>query len=516
MKIVSPEQMREIDNTAINRFGIPGIVLMENAALKVVEEIVKIMGDIKSKSILLFAGKGNNGGDAFAVARHVYNRGANVKLYVTSMKNGITGDARTNMDILENMQLEVHELAGDKVPDELKFEIQKASLIVDGMFGTGLRGEISGIAGEVINLINESGKTIVSIDIPSGVNGGTGQIPGMCVKATRTVTFCLPKTGLLLHPGCEYTGDLIVADIGIPRVLVDRMDIRMNMIDAEMVSKLLPVRKKQSNKGDYGKILIISGSVGMTGAGYLCGKAALRSGAGLVYLGVPSSLLHIYDNLLAESITVPLDDNASGYLSKTSIKQLGEKIKNKDVIAIGPGLSVNQDIIDIVSYVIENSEVPVVLDADALNALSADVSVLKKLKAKAVITPHPGEMSRLAGISINDVQNNRVGVAREFACKWGVTTVLKGAKTIVAVPDGTVYINPTGNSGMATGGTGDVLTGIIAALAGQGILPEDSAVAGVYLHGLSGDCAAAAKGQYGLIASDIIEELPYAINRVMG
>lgn len=516
MKIATPAQMGKIDSVSINRFGIPGIVLMENAALKVVEEIKQTLETIGGKTVYIFAGKGNNGGDAFAVARHLYNKGARVKVFVTADKSDIKGDAEINLKILENMKVQVEELTREQQLKKAKNELADASLVIDGIFGTGLKGNVRGIAGSVIDMVNASGKTVIAIDIPSGVSGETGQVLGKCIRADKTVTFALPKIGLIVHPGCEFSGELVTADIGIPAEAIDEMDIKTHLIDMEYVMSVLPARKVQSNKGDYGKVLVITGSPGMTGAGILAGSAALRTGAGLVYMGVPSSLANVYDACLTEAVTIPLEDNGSGCLSDDSIKQAVGQLRGKTVAAIGPGLSVNEGIVKLLGEIISNSDIPLVLDADALNAISRDVQLLAGLKAEAVLTPHPGEMSRLTGMSIEEIQNDRIGAAREFSCKWNVIVVLKGSRTVVAMPDGTVYINPTGNSGMATGGSGDVLTGIISGLISQGLKPSDAAIAGVYIHGQAGDRAAEEKGEYGMIAGDILSMLPGVMKSMRG
>ncbi len=515
MKIVKPEQMSAIDKYTINEIGIPGIVLMENAAVCVANEVLSMLQDMNGKRAVVLAGKGNNGGDALAVARHLYNKGIDVWTYLLAKKDEISGDAATNLRILENMGIGVIELTSEEQFPEFKNVLAGADIVVDGIFGTGLKGNVRGIPAHLIDIVNGSSKAVVSIDIPSGINGENGKIMGCCIRASRTVTMALPKIGLLVHPGCEYTGDIIVADIGIPQKAVDNFNIDTYFLNRHEVSSMLPVRRRDANKGDFGRVLIISGSRGMTGAGCLTARAALRSGAGLVYLGVPSGLWHVYASSVTEAITVPLDDDGTGRLSVSLIDKIDALIEKKDVIAIGPGLSVNDSIVEIVKSIIKKAQVPLVIDADALNAVSADVSMLKHLKVPAVVTPHPGEMSRLTGIDIADIQDNRQEIAREFAARWNVITVLKGSKTVVAKPDGTLFLNTTGNPGMATAGSGDVLTGIIAGLIGQGMKPEDAAVAGVYIHGLAGDEACSKKGEYGMIAGDIIEELP-GILRSMG
>lgn len=532
MKVVTSQQMNMIDRFTIEMLGIPGIVLMEGAALKTVEQICIMLNNDASKyktvnkyktarsNTVIIAGKGNNGGDALAVAKHLYNKGFSITVFIIAKRDEIKGDAAINLNILEKIGVECrmiynkdqsYENQGAKKQLEiLKEELKHAVLVIDGIFGTGIKAEITGLYADVINMVNESGENVVSIDIPSGVNGENGKVMGTCIKACRTVTFGLPKIGLVIHPGCEYTGEVIIADIGFPQKAIEQLEIKTHIIDENMVKEIIPLRKSDSNKGDYGRVLILSGSNGMTGSGCLTANAALRSGAGLVYLGVPKSLAFSYEINSVESITIPLEDSELGNLSGKSIDQIAEQMKDKNVIAMGMGLSDKEEIFDVVKYIVGTSEIPLVLDADALNSISGDVSVLGSLKVDAVITPHPGEMARLAGITIEDVQNNRIEVARDFAQKWKITTVLKGSKTIVAAPDGGIFINTSGNPGMATAGSGDVLTGIIAALIGQGIKVRDAAIAGVYIHGLAGDLAAFRKGEYSLLASDIINYLPEA------
>lgn len=513
MNVVTPKQMNEIDKFTIENIGIPGLLLMENAGLSVVSEVEKLLGPMENKKVIIFAGKGNNGGDAFVVARHLFNKGAKITVYITSERQTIKGDAIVNLNIIEKMDIGIIELLKKAQMEELKQELFLTDMIIDGIFGTGLRGEVRGFEAEVIESINSSGKSIVAIDVPSGTCALTGKVLGISIKAGKTVTFCLPKLGIVIQPGCENAGEMTVADISIPEEVIKSFDIKTNLIDEKIISKLIPGRHSDSNKGDYGRALFISGSIGMTGAGCLSAGAALRSGAGLVYLGVPALLTSIYEASLLEALTIPLEDNGTGVLVKKSLNQIMERVERMSVVAIGPGLSTGSDILEITSTLIKSSKAPLVIDADALNVLAADIKILKERKAPVIVTPHPGEMSRLTGISISEIQNNRIEVAREFANKFGVITVLKGARTIIAEPNGSIYINSTGNSGLSSAGTGDVLTGIIAALIAQGALPLDAAVAGVFLHGLAGDNVAKIKGEHGMIASDLINELPHTIKK---
>jgi len=516
MKLVTPEQMKAIDACAINDYGIPGLVLMENAAMAVAREAQDMLGGCMGRLIAAIAGRGNNGGDAFAAARLLHCKGADVRVYLVGSKSGISGDALINLCILERIGIRIIELFDEKQFDAFCMDIEKSQLILDGLFGTGLTREVSGIAATVIDRVNALRKPVLSIDIPSGIDGTNGTVKGAGIKAATTVTFCLPKIGLVLHPGCEYTGKLVVADIGIPPCAIGKQDICTELIDTAEVINMLPQRTENSNKGDYGRVFLVTGSAGMTGSGCLASMAALRSGTGLVYTGVPASLAHIYGSRLTEPIVLPLEDGGSGCLAAESISRILTHMKRMDAAAIGPGLTCTEHIKEIVEKIIKESTIPLVLDADALNAISGNTEILKGLSADAVVTPHPGEMARLTGLDIQDVQADRTGVSKRFAKEYGVTVVLKGSRTVVAQPDGHVFVNPAGNAGMATAGTGDVLTGIITGLLAQGAAVGDAAAAGVFLHGLAGDIAAEKLGMHSMLASDLLIHLPQAFRKILG
>lgn len=515
MKVVTPEQMKKIDECAINEYGIPGILLMENAAAAVAAEAQAMLDGCAGRLVTIVAGRGNNGGDAVAAARLLHSKGAVIRVYLMGEKTGLSGDALLNMEILERIGFEITELNEETDLDDFAFDLSDSDLILDGLFGTGLGRDITGFAAEIINQINYSCRPVLAIDIPSGVDGKDGSIRGVCVKADATVTFGLPKQGLLLHPGCQYVGRLVTADIGIPHCVIERQDLRTGTIDIGMIPALMPQRRPDSNKSDYGRVLVVTGSTGMTGSGCLASMSALRTGAGLVYAGVPKSLAPVCAAKMTEPIIIPLEDNGEGCLSASCAGHILELAENMDVVAIGPGLTASEDIRKIVEAVIENCRVPLVIDADALNAISADPSVLKKLKTEAVLTPHPGEMARLAGTNTKQVQSDRIGTSSEFAQKYGTVVVLKGSRTVVAYPDGRVLINTTGNAGMATAGAGDVLTGIIAGIIAQGVQAGNASAMGVCLHGIAGDAAAEVTGMHGLVAGDIVDILPAAIKEIL-
>ncbi len=492
---------------------------MENAAKGLIKAIIDELGSLENKKIIIYAGKGNNGGDVLAAARHLHKGGAIINIYILGSISELSKDARTNYNILNNLGIRCIELNDENLNSNflqnMIFYINEADLILDGIFGTGLSRKIEGYIKDIIKIINESGVSVISADIPSGIDASAGRIMGIAVKAKITVTFTYPKLGIVLYPGCEYAGRIIIEDIGIPEAVFDRIEVNTFLIDKAMVRCLFPDRNKIANKGNFGRAFILTGSKGMTGAGGLCGRAALRSGAGLVYLGVQNSLYPIYAGNFNEGIVIPMmetDDKCSLAEGNTDI--LKDILTDKDAAACGPGMGRYEDVAKLAAWMIVNCECPLVVDADALNGISKDSSILNMAKNPPVITPHLGEMSRLCKVPVEEIQDNTLRTAVEFAVSHNTITVLKGFRTIVALPDGRSYINPTGNPGMATAGTGDVLTGVITSLAGQGLRPSEAAIAGVYVHGLAGDLTAFEFGEYGLIASDLIEKLPAAIKEL--
>lgn len=510
MKIVTSGQMKQIDSIAINGYGIPGTVLMENAGRSIAGEILELPADSR-KRVALFAGKGNNGGDVMVAARHLYNNGLEVRVFLLAREADVRGDSRINLEISKKMGIKVDEIAADEDLVKVEKALEWAQVVVDGIFGTGLKGKIEGIPGKTIDLINESGKFVVAVDIPSGVEGDTGQICGRCVKADMTVTFAYPKVGLLQYPGAAYAGKLVISDISIPRKIVEDIGVKANVLTRGFISGIIPDRKPDAHKGSCGRGLIIGGSEGMTGAVTLASLGCLKTGAGLIKAAVPAGLNAILENKLTEVMTVPLGERNSVKLDKKSRDDLGRLIREADAIAIGPGMGVDGDRLDVVEYVAANADVPLVMDADALNCLVLNLALLEKVSIPVIITPHPGEMARLVKCSPAEIQKNRVEIAKTFSQQWRVITVLKGANSVIADPVGNIYINTSGNSGMASGGMGDVLTGTITSLLCQGMEPVKAACAGVYIHGLAGDILAAKRGYYGLTASEVAECLPLAI-----
>ena len=510
MYLLTAEEMQNLDKTAINQLGIPGVVLMENAGLQIVEEIHSILGNLKGKTVTVFAGKGNNGGDGFVIARHLMNAGAEVKVLLFADIHDITGDAKINLNILQAMGQKVYPINNPNSLNIVKLSMVYTDLVVDAIFGIGFKGAVPEQVGNVIEIINSAGKPVVAVDIPSGLITNTGEVQGPCVRASSTVTFAYAKIGLLIQQGPEYVGKLTVADISIPPDLVQAQNINRFLITPEIVRNIMPVRKPDGHKGTYGRVLVVGGSSGLSGAAALASDAALKAGAGLVTLAVPASLHDLMEVKLTEVMTKSLPETDEVSISSGAVPTVQELAGNADVLALGPGISTNQNTVSFVRELLTVVEQPMVIDADGLNALAGAEELVANCKATPVLTPHPGEMARLLGIIIEQVQNNRIEAALEAARKYNSVVILKGNRTVVCSPDGTTYINPTGNPGMATGGSADVLTGLVAGLRGQGLSPLEAAVAGVYFHGLAGDLAAAEKGMLSLTAGDLLDYLPQA------
>ena len=510
MKVVTTAEIKKIEHRAIEEYGIPSVVLMENAGSEATRQIESIMGNLYNKKIAVFAGKGNNGGDGYVVARHLYNQGVKVKVFLIGSKTDVTGDALINLEIITHMGIDVIEIINDGDWDKVKIAMTFTDCLVDALLGTGFTGQLSGHMAQVVESINKTNKPVIAIDIPSGVDANTGQISGIADKANHTITFSLPKLGLLLYPGASYAGDVSVADIGIPRTLLTDGDIKQNIITSTDVGKMFAKRSPDVHKGNCGKVLIIAGSKGLTGAATLTAKATVRSGAGLVTLGIAESLHDIMETKLTEVMTKPLSEAAVGVMGEDAVIDIQEMSIQSDIVAIGPGLGRHAETMTAVRQIIKSVEKPLVIDADALYALVDHTDILVEAKAVPVLTPHSGEMARLVGLTADEVNQDRVYITRAAAIEWGSIIILKGARTLVAFPDGGVYININGNAGMATGGTGDVLTGVIAGLIGQGLSSHEAALVGVYLHGLAGDIVARG-GMIGMTASDLIRALPAAI-----
>ncbi|MFO7754331.1 MAG: NAD(P)H-hydrate dehydratase [Desulfobacteraceae bacterium] len=517
MYLVNAEQMRQMDEETINDFGIPGAVLMESAGRGAFDMIMREFPDIRSMEVCILAGRGNNGGDAFVVARYLMEQNIEVNIFLLSSISRVKGDAKTNLELVQKMIREYSYAPITEIPDEesfnnLKEDILDHDLYVDGILGTGLSSDVTGFFREVIHTVNLSRRPVFSIDIPSGLNADTGKPCGIAVKATATATFGHAKTGHILYPGDEHTGKLGVIDIGIPEFITRKYHSGIHLLETEEVKNLFRPREKTSHKGDFGHAFILAGSPGKTGAAVLAANAAARCGAGLVTLGVPESINNSVEPQVTEPMTCPLAEDAGGCVDDSAYFRIVNLLKDKDAFAFGPGSGTGSGTAALLKKLVRTVDIPFIIDADGLAIIAEEVDMLKDSSSGIILTPHPGEMARLTGKTAKEVQENRLECAREFADKYGVILVLKGAKTVIALPEGGTFICPAGNPGMATGGMGDVLTGIITSLAVQGFNPETAAAAGVHIHALAGDLLLKETGGPGFLASDMLKAIPEIIN----
>jgi hydroxyethylthiazole kinase-like uncharacterized protein yjeF len=515
MKVATAAEMRELDRRTIEEYGLPGIALMENAGREVARKVAEILGEVAGRKVCIFAGKGNNGGDGFVAARHLAAGGAAVTVFLAGSPEGVGGDARINLDVIAGSGADICQISGQRDLDRAALAATLADCLVDALLGTGFRGEVGGDLAEMVKILNTAGKPVVAVDIPTGIDADTGQVCGVAVRASHTVTFAFPKPGLLLQPGADYAGELTVAGIGFPAKLLAEAALPQSAITADYARALLPVRRPWAHKGTSGRVVVVAGAPGLTGAAALSATAAMRAGAGLVTLAVAESLNPIMAVKLTEVMTRPLPEAAGGCLGLAAVPVVGELAATADVLAIGPGLGRDSETAEAVRKIVAGVNCPLVIDADGLNSLAGYTDILLDAAALPVLTPHPGELSRLTGLPVATINADRLAAAREAAARFGAIVVLKGAGTVVAYPDGEAFINTTGNAGLATGGTGDVLTGVIAAFIAQGLTSHDAAVAGVYIHGLAGELASGTR-IVGLAAGDLLPALPAAIARGRG
>jgi NAD(P)H-hydrate epimerase len=503
--------MKEMDRLTIESFGIPGIVLMESAGRGCVDAVIRHFPDLGQMKVGIAAGCGNNGGDGFVIARYLATRNVDVAVYLLCDRGRVRGDAAVNLRLIDRLGVPVFEVPDVKAFESYRSQMTQYSLWIDALLGTGLKSEVRKPFKPCIEWLNEQQTPVVAVDVPSGLDSDTGQPCGCCVKATTTVTFAFPKIGHVVLPGAEFAGRLEVVDIGIPPTVVDQVAPQHRLLTCNDIRRGCKPRKLQCHKGSTGHLLVIGGSPGKTGAAAMTSQAAMRVGAGLVTLGVPKSLNIAMESLLTEVMTVALPENEDHSFGLSAFEKIMGLLKSKNGLAIGPGLGTGKPAQNLVQRVLQSSPVPVVVDADGLNALVGATASLKNLKVPVVMTPHPGEMAKLAGKTAAGIQKNRIGESRRFATRNKVHLVLKGARTLVAHPDGTVAINPTGNPGMASGGMGDVLTGMIAGLIVQGMDVRQATEAAVYLHGSAADTMVRRKGPVGYLASEVSEILPEQI-----
>jgi NAD(P)H-hydrate epimerase len=506
--------MREIDRQTIEEVGIPGPVLMENAGLQIFRFLQSVIPYCQGDEIVIVAGRGNNGGDGLVVARHLWNHGLACRVILLAAKDEVKGDAALNLRIAERIGVPVEEARSEAEWKAKKRRLAQASAIVDAIFGTGLSKPATGLYARAIEDINAMDAFKLAVDIPSGLSSDSFEIIGPAIKADITVTLAAPKVAHVLPPAAEWVGELIVADIGVPPWLLESPGLRLELPEREDILKSFPKRKRDSHKGTYGHLFVIAGSLGKTGAAVMAAKAALKTGAGLVTVGTPQSCLPMIARGMVELMTEPLAESGQKTLAPEALPQTRQLLQGKDALLIGPGISPQEPAAEFLAGLLPGVKLPVVIDADGLNILSERKGLLKKLPRVAILTPHPGEFARLAGRPLGEVIRRKLELAPAFAREYRVILILKGYRTLVCAPDGRTFVNPTGNPGMATGGSGDVLSGMIASLLMQVKDPLQAALAAVYLHGLSGDRAAEKLGERALVASDLIRFLPAALKAV--
>lgn len=519
MKVLTAAEMQHIDKLTTEKYGVPSLALMENAGRAVVRFLAERFQPLASQQIAILCGRGNNGGDGFVVARLFQEQGIKPRVVLFANPRNLRGDAAKNFERLE--QISPSEIVeGIEAWQRVKKSIADTTLIIDALFGTGLSKPLEGFFAEIVRDVNSAfpGARVVSIDLPSGVSADSGELIGESIRANATLTFTAPKLAHVFPPACERAGEWAVEQIGTPaEALENDPDLKLNLTTPADVEWIAQPRKADANKGHFGHVLIFAGSVGKTGAAAMAAKAALRAGAGLVTVATAKSALPIVSSLGMEFMTAPLPESEEGTVSIRGLDfaRLDNLVEGKSVLALGPGLGTIPETVEFIRAVVDRYDLPLVLDADGLNAFAGCMKTFRsshRAKAPAVLTPHPGEMARLTGKTIKEIQADRVSAARDFAARHNVTLVLKGFRTIIASPDGQAWINPTGNPGMATGGTGDVLTGLLAGLWAQfrERPAEKVAAAAVYLHGLAGDHAAREFGEAPMIAGDLLNAIPSA------
>ncbi|MEE8470374.1 MAG: NAD(P)H-hydrate dehydratase [Dehalococcoidia bacterium] len=516
MKLVTIDQMRQLEQRAAD-IDLPPEALMENAGLAVAEEVRKLRGSIAGSPILILVGPGNNGGDGLVVARHLDDWGSQVTVYIYDRRT----DGDKNFELLEERGVPITYAEADESLSTLDDALSSAEVVVDALFGTGKLRPLQGTVRSVLDLVSmikgsRPQLTVVAVDLPSGLDADTGAVDQACLSADVTITLGCPKVGLFGFPGSEKVGKLVVADIGIPPSLT--YDVSTELMTADWVRSALPHRPLNSNKGSFGKVLVASGSVNYIGAAYLACAAASRVGAGLVTLATARSLQPILASKLVETTYAPLPEADYGIIGGDAAPVLREHLEDYDVLLMGCGLGQHPSTMDFIRDSLFSlpsaSSHSLVLDADALNTLARTPDWWQSLKSEAVLTPHPGEMARLTGLSVSDIQSDRLGITGKAAARWQKVVVLKGAYTVIAAPDGQAKLNPIANPGLATAGTGDVLSGAIAGLLAQGVSPFDAACCGAYLHGMAGEIVREELGDAGMIAGDLLQALPLAIKRL--
>jgi len=503
MKISSVSEMRELDKRAITEFGIKEEILMENAGHAVYLVILNEFG-VRGKKFTVICGIGNNGGDGLVVARKIHSTGGMVKVFILGETEKFRGAAGMNWDIISRLPVEKVKVQSIK---NIRNDLFHSDAVIDAIFGTGLAREVEGLYAEVIALANSTGKTIFSVDIPSGVNGDTGKIMGTSICADYTITFGLPKIGTILFPGYDHCGKLYVTHISFPPALYSEESIKVEVNNPTA----LPPRNRTGHKGYFGKALFISGAAGYLGAPYFSALSFLKAGGGYSHLAAPRSITTLITSRGNEIVSIPQKETKSGSISLENSKSLIQLSEKMDIVVLGPGLSLEEETQQLVKKLTRDIDKPLIIDGDGITALSGNLEIIRKRNAPTVLTPHLGEMSRITGVSVDQIDEEKIKILQRTVFDLKSYIVLKGAHSLIGFPNESVFINMSGNSGMATAGSGDVLTGAIAAMYGLGLPFQDAVKKGVFIHGLSGDLAARSKGEDGITAQDIMDNLPKAL-----
>ncbi len=512
LKIVSSSQMREIDRLATSQFGVPELVLMENAGIQSMLFLEECLGGLEGKKVGIFCGKGNNGGDGFVLARHLLARGLDPVVYLVARAGELKGSAKTNIDAYAGAGGRIKEFLDETDLRQHKIAIRHADALVDAILGTGANAELGGMLKTAVEKINEWKRFCLSLDVPTGMSADKGAVYGLHVRADATITFGLPKVGLMFYPAADSVGRLKVADVSFPHPLIESSPFEAFLTDAAFVKSILPKRPADAHKGIYGHAIVTGGSEGMGGAVGLAALSALKVGAGLSTAAVAAPLARQFELGVMEVMSLPLGETID---APGNAEKIADFAGDKSVVLIGPGMGVGKGRAELVSRLVSSLRRPMIIDADGLNNIAGQKQVLKSAQSPVVVTPHPGEMARLTGKTAAEINADRLGVAKAFAAENNCVVVLKGARTVIAGPDGTAYVNPTGNQNLASGGTGDVLGGMIAGYIAQGLSPIDSAVAAAYVHGLAADLYTKRSDPYSLTASALVELIPSAIAEVL-
>jgi len=507
MKVANVQEIRDLDREAMEKFCIPEDILMENAGDAAYRVLVKEVG-VRGKRFVVLCGTGNNGGDGLVVARKLLSEGGLVKVFIVGDPGKFQGAAKKNFAVASLLPFVA--MRQIKTADSIRSDVAHADAAIDALFGTGLSRDVSGLFREVILLLNEKRRPVLSLDIPSGICGDRGAVLGAAVKARWTVTFGVPKRGNLLYPGYEYCGKLYVSAISYPPSVQERGDIMVSVNDIVP----LPPRSREGHKGDFGEVLFVAGAAGYLGAPYFAAHSFLKAGGGYSRLAAPASIAPYIAAKGSEIVLIPLAETKSGSLASRNRDTLLGLAERMDMVVVGPGLSLDREAQDLARDLAANVEKPLIIDGDGLTAVSAKPEILKGRKGPVILTPHPGEMSRLTGKTVGEINEDKIGLLQKTAGELRAVVVLKGAHTLIGYPDGQVFINLSGNPGMAKAGTGDVLTGTIAAMNGLGLPVPEAARMGVFVHGFAGDLAAEARGEDGISAADIMAFLPIALKGV--